>query len=275
MNKLPDSFYISLKYFYHFKRFPNLKNPKSFTEKIQWLKLNDRKQEYTVMVDKYLVKDYVASIIGSEYIIPTLGVWDDAEDIEFDDLPNQFVLKWNHDSGSVVICKDKNKLDRESVIKRLASYKKHNGYNYGREWPYKNVKPMIIAEHYMKDSNINGLNDYKFFCFNGRVKCFKIDFDRFINHRANYYDINGNLLPFGELAFPPDFSRKIEMPHNLQLMVYLAEKLADGIPFIRVDFYEVDTKVYFGELTFYPSSGFGCFTDEKWDYKLGEWIVLP
>ena len=167
---LPDKLYIQLQYFYHFYRFANLKNPQTFNEKLQWLKLYDRNPLYTTMVDKYKVKEYVANIIGKEYIIPTLAVYNNVEDIDFDRLPNQFVLKCNHDSGGLVICKDKSKLDKKGAIKKLSKALKNNFYYNGREWPYKNVKPCVIAEQYMEDSETEELRDYKFFCFNGDVK---------------------------------------------------------------------------------------------------------
>jgi hypothetical protein len=275
LNWVTDKTYLETIYKLRFGKHINWEDPKTFNEKLQWLKLYDRNPLYTTLVDKYAVKEHVASIIGSEYIIPTIGSWNNAKDIDFDALPDRFVLKCNHDSGGILICKDKRKLDYDSTRRKLNRCLRHNGYWYGREWPYKNVKPRIIAEKYMKDTQTSELRDYKFFCFNGKVKCFKIDFDRFVYHRANYFDTNGTLLPFGELICPPDFDRTIDMPHNLQLMIKFSEILSKGIPFVRVDFYEVDGKVYFGEMTFYPASGFGVFTDGEWDYKLGEWITLP
>ena len=253
----------------------NLDNPKTFNEKLQWLKLHDRKPEYTTMVDKYEVKKYVADIIGEEYIIPTLGVWDNVEDIELDKLPNQFVLKCTHDSGSIVICKDKSKLDFEAAKKKLKKGLKRNLFWYGREWPYKDVKPRIIAEKYLTDMQANDLYDYKFFCFGGTVRCFKVDFDRFIEHHANYYDLEGNILKFGEADLPPIPDKKIKMSKNIDKMVELAEKLTEQYPFLRADFYDANGKIYFGELTFFPASGLGKFTPEDWDLKLGEWIQLP
>lgn len=270
---IPDRLYISLIYFHHFHKFPNLKNPQTFNEKLQWLKLYDRRLEYSTMVDKYLAKEYVAKIIGEDYIIPTIGVWNSVDEIDWDSLPNQFVLKWNHDSGSIVICKDKTKLDRNKAILRLRKNEHSSGYWYGREWPYKNVNPCIIAEKYMEDES-GELRDYKFFCFNGKAKFFKVDFGRYVEHHANYYDTNCNLLPFGEESFPPIFEKKLKMPENIDRMIELAEKLAENIPFIRVDFYDVRSRIYFGELTLFPASGFGRFTSNEWDYKIGDMIDL-
>lgn len=250
-----------------------LNPPVTFSEKIQWLKLYDRKPEYSFMVDKAEAKKYVAERIGNQYIIPTLGVWESVEDVDFDSLPNQFVLKSTHDSGGLVICKDKSKLDVKEAKKKLKKRLSRNFYWGQREWPYKAIKPRIIAEQYIEDEK-GELNDYKFFCFGGKAKFFKIDFDRYVEHHANYYDCEGNLLPFGELSYVPIPSRKLDMPRNLKLMVKLAETLSGGMRFLRVDFYEVGDQVFFGELTFYPISGFGKYTDEEWDEKIGSWIRL-
>lgn len=272
---IPDRIYLQIVYFKHFRRFINFNNPKTFNEKIQWLKLNYRNEEYTKLVDKYRVKQYITKLIGKEYVIPTLGVWNNVDDIDFKSLPEKFVLKCNNDSGGIVICKNKKDFDEAKAKSFLKERLKNNGYWYGREWPYKNVKPCIIAEKYMEDSISKDIKDYKFFCFNGSMEFFDIDIDRFIEHRANYYDRNGNFLPFGKTYCPPDYTKKIEMPKNLDKMIELAETISHNTVLSRIDFYEIDGQVYFGEITFYPGSGFSPFTDEKWDYKLGDMIDLP
>lgn len=272
---IPDRIYLQIVYFKHFRRFINFNNPKTFNEKIQWLKLNYRNEEYTKLVDKYRVKQYITKLIGEEYVIPTLGVWNNVDDIDFKSLPEKFVLKCNNDSGGIVICKNKKDFDEAKAKSFLKERLKNNGYWYGREWPYKNVKPSIIAEKYMEDSISKDIKDYKFFCFNGSMEFFDIDIDRFIEHRANYYDRNGNFLPFGKTYCPPDYTKKIEMPKNLDKMIELAETISHNTVLSRIDFYEIDGQVYFGEITFYPGSGFSPFTDEKWDYKLGDMIDLP
>lgn len=272
---IPDRIYLQIVYFKHFRRFINFNNPKTFNEKIQWLKLNYRNEEYTKLVDKYRVKKYITKLIGEEYVIPTLGVWNNVDDIDFKSLPEKFVLKCNNDSGGIVICKNKKDFDEAKAKSFLKERLKNNGYWYGREWPYKNVKPCIIAEKYMEDSISKDIKDYKFFCFNGSMEFFDIDIDRFIEHRANYYDRNGNFLPFGKTYCPPDYTKKIEMPKNLDKMIELAETISHNTVLSRIDFYEIDGQVYFGEITFYPGSGFSPFTDEKWDYKLGDMIDLP
>ena len=272
---IPDRIYLQIVYFKHFRRFINFNNPKTFNEKIQWLKLNYRNEEYTKLVDKYRVKQYITKLIGEEYVIPTLGVWNNVDDIDFKSLPEKFVLKCNNDSGGIVICKNKKDFDEAKAKSFLKERLKNNGYWYGREWPYKNVKPCIIAEKYMEDSISKDIKDYKFFCFNGSMEFFDIDIDRFIEHRANYYDRNGNFLPFGKTYCPPDYTKKIEMPKNLDKMIELAETISHNTVLSRIDFYEIDGQVYFGEITFYPGSGFSPFTDEKWDYKLEDMIDLP
>lgn len=273
-NWLPDKPYLKLRFRASMGKKLNLKNPQTFNEKLQWLKLNDRKPEYTMMVDKYESKKYVANIIGEEYIIPTLGVWDKFDDIDFDKLPDKFVLKCTHDSGGLVICKDKSNFDKHAAKLKIEKSLKHDYFKWGREWPYKNVKPRIIAEQYMEDSALHELRDYKFFCFGGHVKCLKIDFGRFIEHHANYYDARGKLFEFGEVVCPPIYSKNIELPESLPQMIEFAEKLSEGRCFLRVDFYSVNSRIYFGELTLFPATGMGKFVPDKWDKTLGDWIDL-
>lgn len=253
----------------------DLENPKTFNEKLQWLKLYNRKSEYSMMVDKYRVRDYIREKIGEEYLIPLLGVWDNVDEIDFDSLPNQFVLKCNHDQGSVVICKDKKNFDVDGAKKKLAYKMSRDHYYSTREWPYKNIPRKIICEQYMEDTGTSELRDYKFFCFNGTVRCYKCDFDRFVRHKANYFTTDGELMKVGEEVCPPDFSKELPMPDNLEKMKELAAKLSATHPFLRTDFYDVDGKVYFGELTFYPASGFGKFIYDGNDELFGSWIKLP
>ncbi len=270
---IPDRLYLSLLYYKHFHKFPNFNSPQTFNEKLQWLKLYDRRPEYTKMVDKYAAKLYIAEVIGEEYVIPTLGVWDKFDDIDFDSLPNRFVLKCTHDSHSIIICKDKTKLDINAARAIITSGLNRNFFYYGREWPYKDVKPQIIAEKYMEDSSSTDLCDYKFMCFNGKVKCTFVCSDRSSELKVTFFDNNWQILPF-ERSHPAS-KTIINKPLNFELMIKLAEKLSKDIPFLRVDFYEIDGKVYFGELTFYPGSGFESFQPSEWDTKLGQWIILP
>ena len=271
---ISDKLYLKMQYRLVMGKRLDLNNPITFNEKLQWLKLYDRNPQYTTMVDKYEVKKYIADKIGEQYVIPTLGVWERFDEIDFDTLPDQFVLKCTHDSGGLVICRDKTKFDKEAAKAKIEKSLSRNFFYYGREWPYKNVKPRIVAEKYMVDDTEKELRDYKFFCFGGVCKCMKVDFDRFIEHRANYYDTDGNLLDFGEAICPPNPSKNIVLPKNKEKMIQLAEELSANIPFLRVDFYDVNGDIYFGELTFFPATGLGSFTDDEWDNKLGSWIEI-
>ena len=252
----------------------HLDKPKTFNEKLQWLKLNNKDARFIKMVDKYDVKEYVASVIGNEYIIPTLAIYKTVEEIDFSTLPKQFVLKCTHDSGGLVVCKDISKLDKNSIKKKLQKSLKRNYFWRSREWPYKNVKPRILAEKYMVDDSGYELKDYKFFCFGGKCRFFKIDFDRYTDHHANYYDCDAKLLPFGEADMSPIPSKKIEIPSNLKEMVAIAEKLSADIkaPFVRIDLYNIHKRIYFGEITFFPASGMGKIVPQEWDEKLGNYI---
>ena len=272
---IPDKQYLELMYRVRMGKKLDLKNPQTFNEKLQWLKLYDRKPEYTMMVDKYEAKKYVADKIGNEYIIPTLGIWDSFDEIDFDVLPNQFVLKCTHDSGGLVICRDKKQFDKEAAREKIEKSLKSNFFWVGREWPYKNVKPRIIAEKYMEDTETKDLRDYKFFCFGGVAKCYKVDFDRFVEHHANYYNVDGTILDFGEAAYPPNPKKKLDIKETvIKKMEKFATELAKDTPFLRADFYDVDGKVYFGEMTFYPASGFGKFTSDEGDEMMGKWIPV-
>lgn len=275
-SQIPDDVFLKKAFRVNMHQELNLDNPQTFNEKLQWLKLYNRKPEYTTMVDKYKVREYIANVLGEEYLIPLLGVWDDPEEIDFDALPNQFVLKCNHNSGlGMCICKDKSKLDISKVKKELKQGLEQDYYLTGREWPYKDVPRKIIAEKYMEDHSTSELRDYKFFCFGGMAKCYKVDFDRFVEHRANYFSADGKLMKIGEEICPPDFNKEIPVPENLEKMKEFAEKLSATQPFLRADFYDVDGHVYFGELTFYPASGFGKFIFDGNDELLGSWIKLP
>lgn len=273
-NWLSDEKYLKLVYFVEFKKKLDLNNPQTFNEKLQWLKLYDRKDIYTTMVDKYEAKKYVANIIGEKYIIPTLGIYDKFDDINLDSLPNQFVIKCTHDSGSVVIVKDKSKFNYLEAKKKINKGLKNNSFYYGREWPYKNVKPRIIIEKYMEDNSTKELRDYKFFCFNGEPKFMFMATDRQIGAtKFNFYDLDFNLLPF--IQGHPNDTRKIEKPKSFNKMIELSKKISPKNPQIRVDFYEINGKVYFGELTFFHYSGFTKFEPDEWDYKFGKYIELP
>ena len=276
---LPDSTYIKLRYRFQMGKRLDLKNPRTFQEKLQWLKLHDRNPEYTKMVDKILVKDYVSSIIGSEYVVPLLGVWDKPEDIDWDSLPNQFVLKTNHGGGNtgVVICRDKNTLDRERAIAKLNFSLKMDVYHELREWPYKDVKKKVFAEQFIESAPGEvDLPDYKFFCFNGVVKALFVATER-QNPNAevkfDFFDANFNHLPFKQ---GHDNAKTLpKKPKSFEEMKSIAAKLSHGIPHVRVDLYEVKGRPIFGELTFCHFAGMVPFEPEEWDNIIGEWLKLP
>ena len=276
LNLLSDKAYLKFTYRVKFGRRLDLDDPKTYNEKLQWLKLFNRKPDYTTMVDKYAVKDYVAEKIGEKYIIPTLGVWDSFEDIDFDKLPDQFVLKCTHDSGGLAICRDKSSFDKNAAKEKIEKSLKYNYYKKGgREWPYKDVPRRIIAEQYMEDEKTQELRDYKFFCFDGEVKALFIASERYSNEETkfDFFDADFNHLPFTNGH--PNAKVLPEKPVCFEEMKELAAKLSVGIPQARIDFYEVNGKVYFGEITFFHWGGMKPFDPEEWDYKFGEWIKLP
>ena len=271
----PEKSFLKIKYRLNMGKKLNLKTPQTFNEKLQWLKLYNRKPEMTMMADKYAVREYIKNTIGEEYLIPLINVWDRVEEIDFDSLPEQFVLKCTHNSGlGMCICKDKSILDIKKVKKALKKGMREKYFYTGREWCYKNIKPRIIAEEYMEESN-GELCDYKFLCFNGQVRsCFTCT-DRFSGEglKVTFFDNEWNRLPF-ERHYKQD-KNKIDKPVNFEKMKELATKLSSELLFVRVDFYEVNGKIYFGELTFFPGSGMEEFSPEEWDYTLGSWIKLP
>lgn len=272
---IPDYTYLKLVYKYHMKKKLNLKNPKTFNEKLQWLKLYDRKDIYTKMVDKYEAKKYVSDILSEEYIIPTIGVYDSFDEIDFEKLPEQFVMKCTHDSGGLVICKDKKTFDIEKARNKITKCLKRNYYYFSREWPYKNVKPRIIIEKYMSDSKQKVLKDYKFYCFNGIPKYLYVS-EGLDNHKTakiSFFDMDFNFAPFKRKDYEP-FQEKPEKPVNFANMIELAKILSKDIKFLRVDFYEINNKIYFSELTFSPCAGYMPFDPEEYDYKLGQMINL-
>ncbi|MGQ7595386.1 ATP-grasp fold amidoligase family protein [Streptococcus suis] len=276
-NNLPDDVFLKRLYKFEMNKELNLDNPKTYNEKLQWLKINDRKPFYTDLADKYKVKNIVANAIGGKYIVPTLGIWDNVQDIDFEALPNQFVLKCTHDSGSVIICRNKAELDINKVKKTLDKALKGNFYYYSREWCYKNVQPRIIAEEYLEDlANTDDTVDYKFFFFNGRPEFIYISrgLEDHSTAQISFYDLEGQ-----ELDFCRDDYRRLgdfSLPKNYKEMREVAEKLYDicNAPFVRIDLYSINGKIYFSEFTFYPASGFLPFSPKAADEKLGELLDL-
>ncbi len=275
LDRLPDKAFLKLKYKLKTRRSLNLKNPKTYSEKLQWLKLYDHRPVYTAMVDKCEAKKLVSERLGKEYVIPTYGVWDSFDDIDFSKLPEQFVLKCTHDSGGLVICKDVTSFDKIAAKTKLEKSLKRNYYRHGREWPYKNVKPRILAEAYMEDANDGELRDYKFFTFGGVPKLLYIAQGRGREGEtyADFYDMNGTHL---DIEIDHHCAPQApQLPLCFKEMQQLAEKLASDTPQLRVDFYEVGGRIYFGEMTFFHCSGFMSFTPSQWDQKLGSWVELP
>ncbi len=251
----------------------NLKNPKTYNEKVQWLKLYDRNPEYTKLVDKYEVRKYIAKTIGKEYLIPLLGVWNRFESIDFDTLPNQFILKCTHDSGGIIICKDKSQFDLEAARKKMNRYLRRNYYINSREWVYKNIKPRIIAEKYMVDESGTELKDYKFLCYHGQPKTVDIISGRESDPRSDIFDMNFKKLPV--INYYKSSERTIEKPKGFEEMIELCKKLSKDFIHVRCDFYDINGKVYFGEITFYQCSGLEKYVPYKYDVIFGSWIHLP
>ncbi|HHU55797.1 MAG TPA: glycosyl transferase [Acholeplasmataceae bacterium] len=276
INKMiPSRLWLKVEYYISINKDLNLSNPQTFNEKLQWLKLYDRNPQYTELVDKLEVRKYISKTIGEDYLIPLIGVWDKFEDIDFDKLPNQFVLKPTHTSGNVFICKDKSAIDYLKLEKEINDWLEREYYWVHREWPYKNIKPRIICEKYMVDESGDELKDYKFMCFNGEVKCSFVCLNRNSPKGLNvdFYDMDWKPMPF-ERHYS-NSGKRTPKPKTFDEMVRISQLLSKDITFVRIDFYEVNGKLFIGEITFYPGSGFEEFTPESYDYLLGSWIKLP
>lgn len=267
-----DEAYLKWYFFFFTGKWMDFNNPKSFSEKIQWLKIHNTAPIFSVMADKYLSRQYIEDKMGAGYTFPLLGAWDRFEDIDFNKLPDKFVLKTNHDSGGVWIIKDKEKADYESIKKDVEIRFKKNYFYLGREHTYKNIPHKIIAEKYMEEAAGSDLKDYKVFCFGGEPVYIQVDLDRFIEHKRDFYDTSWNMQDFGVL-FPRSY-KAIEKPKNFEKMLDISRKLSTGMPFLRVDLFNIDGRIYVGELTFHPGGGVERFTPKEWDYKLGDMIKL-
>ncbi|MBQ7410444.1 MAG: glycosyl transferase [Clostridia bacterium] len=270
-----DKKYLKILYKFIMKKECDFDSPKTYNEKLQYLKLYNRNPLYTKLVDKFEVKEYVKKIIGEEYIIPTLGVWDSFDEINFEELPEQFVLKCTHDSGGLVIVTDKSKFDKKKAKRKIEHCLKRNYFYNNREWPYKDIKPRIIAEKYMVDESGYELKDYKFFCFDGKAKSMFIATDRSADTETcfDFYDMDFNHLPFTNGH--PNATKLINKPDKFEEMIKISELLSKDLIHARVDLYNINGKIYFGEITFFHWSGLVPFVPEEWDYKFGEWIQLP
>lgn len=275
LKHMPDKLYISLQYYYTTGKILNLSNPKTFNEKLQWLKLYDRNPLYTNLVDKYLVRAYIEKQIGKQYLIPLVGVWDKSEDINFKKLPDSFVLKCNHDSKSTRIFKDKSNLDIKEIQSFYNNRLNQNAYYYGREWPYKNVKPKIIAEKFIVERENDDLKDYKVMCFGGKAKLIQVHAGRFKGkniYTQDFYDCDWKKLPITQGVQNSDVV--LEKPQFLDEMLRLSECLSNGIPQLRVDWYHDGSQLFFGELTFFDASGYDEFSPDEYNYIVGSWIDL-
>ena len=275
MRYVPDALYLKMRYMLCIHRKLNLKNPITFNEKIQWLKLYYRDPKYVMLVDKLKVKDYIKNNFQDLNVIPTIGVWDNANDVDFNMLPEQFVIKCTHDSGSTIICNNRNEFDVEKAREKLIRAQNRNMFFPGREWVYKYVKPRIIAEPFLKNNDSEELVDYKFMCFNGEVKLSFVCSDRFSPEglHVTFFDRNWEVMPF--TRHYPKKTEEIRKPDCYDQMVQLAEQMSIDMPFVRIDFYEINHSVYFGEYTFFPGSGLEEFEPEGWDEIIGNWITLP
>lgn len=277
MIDLADKEFLNLKYYLVFEKYVNWEKPISFNEKLQWLKIYDHNALYPMLVDKAEVKKFVSEKIGKEYIIPTIGIWDKVEDIDFSKLPQKYAIKCTHDSGSTKII-DNNEISKKEFEQQIGDLKKsleRNWFILGREWAYKEVKPRILAEVLLESKNGEEILDYKFMCFNGKVKCVFVCSNR-QGHgglKVTFYDLDWNIMPF-ERHYPKE-EKKIPKPIAFEVMIKQAEKLSKNLPFARIDFYEVDGHPYFGEITLYPGCGLEKFNPEKWDVIMGKWLKLP
>ena len=280
LNWMSDDAFLKLAFRMKMGQKLNLKKPRTFNEKLQWLKLHDRKPLYTQLADKYDVRQFVEETIGQDYLIPLVGgPWDSFDEIDFDALPEKFVLKCTHDSGGLVVCRDKAALNKEKAREKIEKSLQRNFFTISREWPYRDIPPKIIAEQYMEDENpALGLTDYKFFCFNGEPKLLYVS-EGLENHataKISFFDMEGKLMPFHRSDFAP-MSEETRMPDSMPQMAQIAEKLARQVdcPFVRIDLYSICGKIYFSEVTFFPCGGMLPFSPAHWDDILGQWIKLP
>lgn len=273
LNFIPDYIYLKLVFKAEMGYRLNLKNPKTYNEKLQWIKLYDRKQEYTMFADKYAVREYVAKTIGEQYLVPLIGVYESVYEIPWDKLPNRFVLKCTHGSGTNIICTDKETFNIEDAVNKLTKWLKKSFYWGGREWCYKNIPPRIICEQFIDTPDGNTPDDYKFMCFNGEPKLIQLHHDRYGKHTLDFYDTLWRKTDICQVT--PNSDYIAPKPELLNNMLCIARKLSAGMAYSRIDLYYQSKKIYFGEITMYPTSGFSSFRTIEQDIKLGSWIKLP
>ena len=273
LKPLPDEQYSVFEHFRHLHRFPDLRKPKTFNEKILWIKLNYRNRLLIQCTDKFLVRDYVRSVLPEDALVPLLGVYERAQDISYSALPDQFILKANHGSGWNVLCRSKSSFDHQTATIKLSKYLRSNFYNVQREWAYKEIKPQIICEALLLDDEGNIPKDYKVYCFNGEPKFLQVHYDRFTEHTTNFYDLDWHRMPCA-LKYPNHAERNSSPPEALSKLLTIAQRLSTPFPFVRVDLYVLGTRVFFGELTFYPEAGIGKFLPPEYDYIFGNYLDL-
>lgn len=271
---LSDKAFIRFVWRLRYKHKLNLENPVTYTEKIQWLKLNDHNPLYRVIADKWNVRNHIEHTIGAQFLVPIHAVYESLEDIKWHELPNEFVMKCTHDSGYVLVCKDRSKLNITKAIKELRFRMNHSVYWYGREWQYKSLNPKIIVEEYLSDENEGGIIDYKVFCFNGKVKLFQVHTGRFSMHYQQFYDVDWNLTDIAHVDIPSTKEIIVPKPSCYSEMIRLSELLSKDIPHSRIDWYYVNEKLIFSEYTLYDGSGFISFINEEDNILLGSWIDL-
>lgn len=271
--EMPDAQFIRLQYALKMKKDLNLDNPSSYNEKLQWLKLHDRNPLYTKLVDKYAVREFVTNRIGAEYLIPQYGVYESYDAIDFGALPDAFVLKMTHTSGGVYVTKNKDEIDHEKWRKEIDEWLQSNYYWAHREWPYKDVPPRILAEKFMVDESGTDLKDYKFFCFDGEPKMLFVGSQRATDLRFDFFDMSFNHLPVKQQT--KNSETEIKKPKGFEEMIKIARKLSKGLPHVRVDLYDINGQIYFGELTFYHNGGHEPFIPDSFDMDLGAFLNLP
>lgn len=269
-----DERYLKVMFHHRLGYWPDLKSPKTFNEKLQWLKLHDHNPKYSLYADKYAVREHIRETIGEEYLIPLLGVYRSASEIDFNALPEQFVLKCNHGASYNIICTDKSKLDFDDARKKLDRWLSMDFYQEKKEYHYRNIEKRIVCEQYMKDDRTDELNDYKLFCIGGKVRMIQVDFDRRTNHRRNLYDTDWNLLDV-QISFPRAPELHKEPPAALREMIAIAERLSVEFPQVRIDLYCINGKVYFGEMTFFSGAGFSKYDPASFERRLGDLLELP
>ena len=271
---IPTPIYIRLMYYHITGIKLNLKNPQTFTEKLQWMKVHYRNPLYTDRADKLKVREYIAKTLGNEFLVPLLGVYKRADDIDFDKLPNQFVLKCNHDSGSILICKDKSNFDIEGAKAHLTKHINTNYYYPSREWQYKDISPKILCEKYMADEMNEEINNYRIFCFSGEPKIIQVVCDKFADKKLKFYFTDWHPIK-NTISMMPESDLILNKPDKLDDMLQIARKLSQGLPHVRVDLYLTYNKIYFSEMTFFDLGGNRNFKQQEFNLKMGSWLQLP